>query len=188
MGTNGSRHPRPSCAPAVLGAGAIALTVASLLSISETTVLPVASAVATTQTPERVGPTAALDFQLVPGPLLIPSIGVVAPGFDDWYTSGQGPSTFSPPTQPRPSPAVSTPDARPATLPTVDPPAVVAAPTATAPPPVAEATSAAPVPTPTPETTTPATTTTTEKTSTEKTTSATTTPATTTSATTTPAT
>ena len=91
---------RSSPAAAVLGAGATALTIASLLAIAQTTVLPAANVGGVPSTSSGAEPTPALDFPFVAGPLEIPSIGVVAPGFDDWYTTDPGPSSTSAPVTP----------------------------------------------------------------------------------------
>src|SRR4051794_9553844 len=96
MGRHSAAH-RSARASSVLGAGATALTLASLLAIAQTTVLPAAGAGGTSSASGDRGKTAAMDFQLVAGPLAIPAIGVVAPGFDDWYTSGPALGLFSPP-------------------------------------------------------------------------------------------
>jgi hypothetical protein len=98
MGRTGALH-RSSRAAAVLGAGATALTIASLLAIAQTTVVGSANAGRALAATSEAAPIAALDFQIVGGPLEIPTIGVVAPGFDDWYTTGQAPALFSPPAQ-----------------------------------------------------------------------------------------
>src|SRR3954454_255360 len=79
-----------------LGAGATGLTIASLLAIAQTTVGPVPAAHGSpTAAASERSSSPALDFQLVPGPLEIPAIGVVAPGFDAWYASGSGASRLS---------------------------------------------------------------------------------------------
>src|SRR4051812_18025652 len=96
MGRHTTLH-RSSPAASVLAAGATALTIASLLAIAQTTVLPTANADGVPAASSGTAPTPAMDFQLVAGPLAIPAIGVVAPGFDDWYTSGPALGLFSPP-------------------------------------------------------------------------------------------
>lgn len=84
---------RSSPAASVLGASATALTVASLLAIAQTTVPDAHHGSVSSASAGG----AAVDFQLVPGPLHIPAIGVVAPGVDSWVTSGPGTALFSPP-------------------------------------------------------------------------------------------
>src|SRR4051812_20666484 len=90
---------RSSPAASVLGAGATALTIASLLAISQTTVLPTVNAGEAPAGSSRTGTAPGSDVQLDPGPLTIPSIGVVAPGFEDWYTTGSSQSVAAAPVQ-----------------------------------------------------------------------------------------
>ena len=88
MGSHSELH-RSSRVASVLGAGATALTLASLVAISQATALGTANAVGAAAAASERAPSPALDFQLVAGPLEIPSIGVVAPGFDAWYSTGR---------------------------------------------------------------------------------------------------
>src|SRR4051812_7980481 len=63
MGRHSAARPRSSRATSVLGAGATALTIASLLAIAQTTV-PVAQAGDASGAPDGRGAAAAMDFQL----------------------------------------------------------------------------------------------------------------------------
>lgn len=101
MGMHRAHHPRTSHAASVLGAGATAPTLASLLAISRTAVLPAASAERPSSAHQGRAATSTLDFPLLAGPLQIPDIGVVAPGFDAWAPAGSATSVFSAPAKPR---------------------------------------------------------------------------------------
>src|SRR5688572_29760839 len=82
-----------------LGGSAGALTVAALLALLETTALPIGSsaetaaatraAEAATRGAEAASSETFLssEFQWIAGPLEVPTIGVVAPGFDEWYAT-----------------------------------------------------------------------------------------------------
>ena len=83
----------------VLAGSAGALIVASSLALLETTALPIggsaapAAATRAAEAATRTGEAASSEtflsseFQWIAGPLEVPTIGVVAPGFDEWYAT-----------------------------------------------------------------------------------------------------